>query len=292
MSTGNGNAVQTSNPRFSNFARFSNVLKDSMSTKRAPAPNQARRNSAQPEVDDITHDNHVTHSRRSSSTRYAEKMLQMFTHSGRSSSTVLVVNDLPVEVLQNIFLNLHLSTLLRVRRVCKLWKNLIPGDSPLISEALFLKPSYNLFAYSFTLATFDFDFEINVHALPEHGPNPRLNPTFIDGLNMTRRCLGLIRTSSEIIFHPIIVNFNQYIQGDETGISRLALGLADQNTVDPVSWRNMLVSMPPLTEIRISRTNGRKSKTMSVLKAKDGVRLGAVFDTLSKWGKQEVDEWG
>jgi hypothetical protein len=210
--------------------------------------------------------------------------MQMFMHSNRPSSTVLVFNDLPVEILQNIFLNLDLSTLLRVRRVCKLWKNLIPGDSPLLAETLFLKPSYNLFAYSFTLATFDFDFEINVNSLPENGPNLRSQSTFIDGLSMTRRCLGLIRTSSEIIFHPIIINFNQYVQGDETGKSKLAA--ADDSTVDIVSWRNMLVSMPPLTEIRISRTNGRKSKTMCILKAKDGVRLGAVFDTLSTWGKQ------
>jgi hypothetical protein len=290
MSAGAGNAVHTSNPRFSNFARFADVLKDSMSTKRAPTPNGPRRNSTQPEVDDISHDNFPTHSRRSSSTRYAEKMRQMFMHSSRSSSTALVVNNLPVEILQNVFLNLDLYTLLRVRRICKLWKNLIPGDSPLLAEELFLKPSYNLFAYSFTLATFDFDFEINVLSLPENGLNPRLQPTFIEGLSMTRRCLGLIRTSSEIIFHPIIVNFNQYVQGDETGKSKLVL--ADKTTVEAVSWRNMLVSMPPLTEIRISRTNGRKSKTMCILKAKDGVRLGAVFDTLSKWGKQEVDESG
>jgi hypothetical protein len=54
----------------------------------------------------------------------------------------------------------------------------------------------------------------------------------------------------------------------------------------------MLVSMPPLTEVRVSRTRGRKAKTMCVLAAKDGVKLGDVFDALEKWGRKSVDESG
>lgn len=217
-------------------------------------------------------------------------MIQMFMPTSRPTNIALGINELPVEILQNVFLHLDLVTLLRIRRVCKLWKDLVPGDSPLLAEELFLKPSYNLYAYSFTCATFDFDFEINVHSLPEHPPQAKLQSTFIDGLSMTRRCLGLIRTSSEFIFHPIIIDFNHFVQGDETGRSKLAL--EDASTAEAVNWRNMLVSMPPMTELRISRTVGRKSKTMCVLKAKDGVKLGEVFDTLRKWGKKEMDESG
>jgi hypothetical protein len=285
MSASAGPTLHAGNPKVSNFARFADLLKDSMSTKRAPTPTQPRRNSTQPEVEDSNH-NSTVHSRRSSSTRYTEKMIQMFMHSSRSSNVTLGMNDLPVEILQNIFLHLDLITLLRIRRVCKLWRNLVPGDSALLAEELFLKPSYNLYAYSFTLATFDFDFEINVRAALEHGPFVRGQPTYIDGLSLTRRCLGLIRMSSEFIFHPIIIDFNQYVQGDEAGKSKLVL--SEQLSDDAVSWRNMLVSMPPMTELRISRTVGRKSKTMCVLKDKDGVKLGDVFETLSKWGKQEV----
>jgi hypothetical protein len=241
-------------------------------------------------VEELTFGNNVAHNRRSSSTRYTEKMLQMFTHSSRPSNITLSINDLPVEILQNIFLTLDFFTLLRIRRVCKLWKNLVPGESPLLAEELFLKPSYNLYAYSFTMSTFDFDFEINVRSPQENGPFLRSQPTYIDGLSLTRRCLGLIRMSSEFIFHPIIIDFNHYVQGDEYGKSKLIL--QDESTAEQVNWRNMLVSMPPMTELRISRTVGRKTKTMCVLKAKDGVRLGEVFDTLSKWGKKEVDESG
>jgi hypothetical protein len=280
MSTNGGSTVHAT--KVSNFVRFADRLKDSMSTKRTNHASQPRRLSTQVDVEDVRHNEH----RRSSSTRYTEKMLQMFMHSNRPRSSSLVVNDLPVEILQNVFLHLDMFNLLRIRRVCKIWKSLVPGDSPLLAEALFLKPSYNLHAYSFTMATFDFDFEINVRPPPDESPILRTHPTFIDGLSLTRRCLGLIRTSGEFIFHPIIIDFNHYVQGDEAGISKLVTtGDVDD---EAVCWRNMLVSMPPLTELRISRTVGRKNKTMCVLKSKEGVRLGEVFNTLSKWGKKEL----
>jgi len=228
--------------------------------------------------------------RRSSSIRYTDRMMHMFTSTRRVSGTALNINDLPVEILQNIFLDLDIFMLLRIRRVCKLWKSLVPGDSPLLAEVLFIKPSQHLHAYSFTLATFDVDFEIDVREPAEGNAYLRSQSTFIDGLSMTRRCLGLIRTSEEIIFHPIIIDFNHFVQGDEAGISKLVM--TGNRPTDPVNWRNMLVSMPPLTEMRISRTKGRKSRVMCVLQAKEGIRLGDVFDTLYKWGKKEVDESG
>jgi hypothetical protein len=214
----------------------------------------------------------------------------MFTHTNQPSSATLGINELPVEILQNVLMYLDIFNLIRVRRVCKLWSSLIPGESPLLAEALFLKPSYNLHAYSFTLATFDFDFEINVRDHTAEHPNMRSQSTYIDGLSMTRRCLGLIRTSSEIMFHPIIIDFNHYVQGDDSGRSKLAI--APEKATEDLTWRNMLVSMPPLTEVRVSRTRDRKAKTMCVLAAKDGVKLGDVFDALEKWGRRSVDESG
>ncbi|KAH7414052.1 hypothetical protein DE146DRAFT_683465, partial [Phaeosphaeria sp. MPI-PUGE-AT-0046c] len=273
-------AEHTSHAKFSNLTRFADLLKDSMTTKRAPTPDQGRRNSTQPpDVEAPGPNKDVIHNRRSSSTRYTEKMIQMFMPSNRSSVRAIGFNDLPVEILQNVFLNLDIVTLLRIRRVCRLWKDLVPGDSPLLAEELFLKPSHNLYAYSFTCTAFDFDFEINVHSLPERGPMSRMQPTFIEGLSLTRRCLGLIRIGSEFIFHPIICDFNNYLQGDEQGKSKLIL--EDLNTIEPTHWSNMLISMPPITELRLSRTIGRKCKTMCVIKAENGVRLGDVVNTLS-----------
>ncbi|KAH3952457.1 hypothetical protein HBH53_045120 [Parastagonospora nodorum] len=290
MSTSTSNAVHANGPKVSNFARLADRLKDSMSTKRGPNPTSSRRFSAQHDLEDAKQNEHVTQSRRSSSTRYTEKMLHRLMHTTRPRSSTLVLNHLPVEILQNCFLHLDLFTLLRIRRVCKLWRDLVPGDSPMLAEELFLKPSYNLHAYSFTMATFDFDFEINVRPLPEQGPNLRVQSTYIDGLSLTRRCQGLIRTSGEIIFHPIIMDFNHYVQGDGAGRSKLVVKGKEEEL--GVGWQNMLISMPPLTELRISRTVGRKSKTMCVLKSNGGVRLGEVFETLSKWGKKELAESG
>ncbi|KAH7095673.1 hypothetical protein FB567DRAFT_35702 [Paraphoma chrysanthemicola] len=288
MSVTTENASHTSASRLSNFARFADKIKDSISTKRAPALGR----SETPDLDDANRGPHPAHNRRSSSIRYTEKMLQMFSHTNRPGSAALNVNELPVEILQNILIYLDIFDLIRLRRVCKLWRGLIPGESPLLAEALFLKPSYNLHAYSFTLATFDFDFEINVRTPLSDQPNVRSQSTFIDGLSMTRRCLGLIRTSSEIIFHPIIVDFNHYVQGDEYGRSKLAVSSDHDEDADGLNWRNMLVSMPPLTEIRISRTRDRKSKTMCILTASDGVKLGAVFDALEQWGRKRADNSG
>jgi len=286
MNTSTSNAMHANGPKVSNLARLADLLKDSMSTKRSPNPPPSRRFSTHHDAEDNKHNDHVTRSRRSSSTRYTEKMLHMFTSTHRPRSSTLALNHLPVEILQACFLHLDLATLLRIRRVCTLWRDLVPGDAPLLAEALFLKPSYKLHAYSFTLATFDFDFEINVRTLSEQGPNPRGQSTYIDGLSLSRRCQGLIRTSGEIIFHPIIMDFNHYVQGDGAGRSRLVVKGKEEEA--GVGWQNMLISMPPLTELRISRTAGRKSKTMCVLKSAEGVRLGDVFGTLSQWGKKEL----
>lgn len=212
--------------------------------------------------------------------------MHMFSSSNRVIIKALNINELPVEILQNIILNLDIIDLLRIRRVCKLWRDLIPGESPLLAEKLFLKPSHSLYLYSFTVAAFDFDFEIDFRSVADWPSPTRLQPSFIEGLSMTRRCLGLIRTSSEFIFHPIIVDFNHHIQGDEAGISKLAT--CDETLVGAVSWRDMLVSMPPLTELRITRTKGRKCKTMCVLTAKEGVKLGAVVDALQAWGRRDA----
>lgn len=288
MKTSVMHAEHAGNAKFSNLTRFADLLKDSMTVKRAPTPDQGRRNSTQPpEVEAPAVSKDVLHNRRSSSTRYTEKMIQMFMPSNRTSIRAIGFNDLPVEILQNIFLHLDIVTLLRIRQVCRLWKDLVPGESPLLAEELFLKPSHNLYAYSFTCTAFDFDFEINVHSIPEKG-SMRAHSTFIEGLSMTRRCLGLIRMSSEFIFHPIIFDFNNFLQGDENGKSKLIL--EDPNTIEETHWSNMLVSMPPITELRLSRTIGRKCKTMCVIQAENGVRLGDVVNTLSKWGRKEVDE--
>jgi hypothetical protein len=272
--------------RHSHLARFTGRFRDTL--KRSGTPSQSHHVRAPSQIDMTNEQNMSIAARRSSS--YTDRAMRMFTSSARLSSTGLNINDLPTEILQNIFLDLDIFVLLRIRRVCKLWYSLIPGDSPLLAEDLFLKPSHNLHAYSFTTSTMDLDFEINPRNTPADGNHPNSSLAFIDGLSMTRRCLGVIRTSEEIIFHPIILNFNYYVQGDQFG--RPKLTLIQEKSAEPVKWRNMLVSMPPLTELRISQTWGGRAKLTSVLRAKDGIKLGDLIDTLLGWGAKEVDKSG
>ncbi|KAF2833153.1 hypothetical protein CC86DRAFT_5665 [Ophiobolus disseminans] len=282
MSISPENSWNASHTRHSHLARFTDKFRETMSMKRASVPSQAQHSRAPSRTEMVNDEATTLSARRNSSIRYTDRMMHMFASTRRTSGTALNINDLPVEILQNVFLDLDIVILVRIRRVCKLWKNLIPGDSPLLAENLFIKPSHNLHAYSFTNSTFDFDFEINTRKPHEENQYLRSQPTFIDGLSMSRRCLGLIRTSGEFIFHPIVIDLNHYVQGNEAGRSKLVLH--GERPTDPVHWRNMLVSMPPLTELRISRTMMKKSEVMCVLKAKDGVRLGDVLETLIRWG--------
>lgn len=282
------NHWNTSSSRHSSLARFTDRFRETMSLKRAPTPTPPQHSRAPSRAETVHDEMTEKHSgRRSSSIRYTDRMMMMFMSARRTSGTALNINELPVEILQHVFLDLDIFMLLRMRRVCKLWKSLIPGNSPLLTEDLFIKPSHNLHAYSFTMATFDLDFEINARSPHVDSEYLRSQSTYIDGLSMTRRCLGLIRTSGEIIFHPVIIDFNQYVQGDEFGRSKLVMH-GDRPT-EPVHWRNMLVSMPPLTELRISRTMGRKSQVVCVLKAKDGIRLGDLLELLDSWAESKAN---
>jgi hypothetical protein len=178
------------------------------------------------------------------------------------------ITQLPIELLQHVFLHLDFFTLLRVRRVCSVWNELIPGDSPLLQELLFLKPSNRLEAYGYTLATFNLAFDVT--------------PTGV--LRMTRRCKGLLSTEGEIVFCPFVVDFDRFLQKDEVKDDE-----RDGNR-GVASWRNMLLSMPPLQEVCITRS----THIRCTLRAEDGVRLGDVVDALQEWergGEARKAKW-
>lgn len=173
------------------------------------------------------------------------------------------ITHLPIELLQHIFLHLDFFTLLRIRNVSKLWNELIPGDSPLLQEMLFMKPSNRLEAYGYTLATFNLAFDV----LP------------VGGLRMTRRCKGLLSTEGEIEFCPVVADFDWFLQKQ---LVQWPANTVDRSaTRDVPSWRNMLLSMPPLQEVRITRSAHIKC----TLRAENGVRLGDVVDALQEWEK-------
>jgi hypothetical protein len=161
--------------------------------------------------------------------------------------------------------------------VCKSWRDLIPGHSQLLVEDLYLKPSRNLQIYSLIPTAFEFEFDVEAKSI-ESGPQPsgtRFSMGVRKEFTMTRRCMGLIRTSQEIVFHPVIMEFNHFIQQD--GFRGKAAG----------SWREMLVSMPPLRELTLR--HGGKRTVFKVLRAgeeEDGVRLGELFDAMDEWASR------
>ena len=50
------------------------------------------------------------------------------------------------------------------------------------------------------------------------------------------------------------------------------------------SWRDMLVSMPPLREVRIKHAKRRSVvRVLTVREGMDGVTLGDLFEALEEW---------
>ncbi|KAI4686455.1 uncharacterized protein J4E84_005734 [Alternaria hordeiaustralica] len=269
---------------FSAFTRFSEKLKDTTNRRKQSTSSHSIRN---PSISGLPADADTASmrswdselsrdSRRSSIGNYADRVRQMFTagstHPG--SGQRKRITDLPVEVLQHVFIHLDFWDLLRCQRVCNVWRQLIPGDSPLLAEMLYLKPSRSLQIYNLVPTTFDFELDVTPQSI-EDGVQPsgtRFSVGVRNEISLMRRCLGLIRTSQEIVFHPVVMDFNVWIQNERV------LGCKEG------SWRDMLVSMPPLRELTLR--HGRKRSVVKVLTVgddEDGVRLGALFDAMDEW---------
>jgi hypothetical protein len=203
---------------------------------------------------------------------YADRVRQMFTPSAHHQKRG--INDLPVEVLQHIFVYLEFWELVRSQSVCRIWRSLIPGDSPLLAELLYLKPSRNLQIYNLVPTAFEFEFDTTPVSI-ESGPQPtgaRFSVGVRKEFSMTRRCMGLIRTSQEIVFHPVVMDFNHFIQKEEFKGGKEG------------SWREMLVSMPPLRELTLRHGKTRAVfRVLTAAEEEEGVRLGVLFDAMEEW---------
>lgn len=109
---------------------------------------------------------------------------------------------------------------------------------------------------------------------------------------LSRRSMALVRVSEEIVFHPVIVDFNVFATKECFRVSELEAGRETEGEVSgkariKQSWRDMLVSMPPLREIRLR--HGRRRGVVRTLRAGDGsegITLGMLFDALREWGKE------
>ncbi|KAI4945941.1 hypothetical protein J4E91_007382 [Alternaria rosae] len=270
---------------FSAFTRFSEKLKDTTNRRKQSTSSHSIRNPSisggiPPDADTASMrswDSELSRdSRRSSIGNYADRVRQMFTagstHPGSGQRKRMT--DLPAEVLQHVFIHLDFWDLLRCQRVCNVWRQLIPGDSPLLAEMLYLKPSRSLQIYNLVPTAFDFELDITPQSI-EDGVQPsgtRFSVGVRNEISLMRRCLGLIRTSQEIVFHPVVMDFNVWVKSERV------LGCKEG------SWRDMLVSMPPLRELTLR--HGKKRSVVKVLTVgedEDGVRLGALFDAMDEW---------
>ncbi|EUC50132.1 hypothetical protein COCMIDRAFT_1096 [Bipolaris oryzae ATCC 44560] len=274
------------------FSRFSDMLKDTTTGRRKP--NTSGHSIRNPSMTGLPSDPIAMFTRsrgdsdpsrdirRSSVGNYADRMRQLF-HPSSSHHThphKRGISDLPAEVLQHIFFYLEFWELVRCQRVSKSWRALVPGDSPLLAEMLYLKPSRSLQIYNLVPTT----FELEVHVTPqsvESGSQllgTRISKGVRNEISLSRRCIGLIRTSQEIVFHPLIMDFNHWITRE--GVAGNTHG----------SWRDMLVSMPPLTELTL-RDGGQKRGAVKVLNVKghdDGVKLGQLFDVVHDWMHRRI----
>lgn len=283
--------------------RFSDMLKDTTSGRRKPSTSgHAIR---QPSVTALTLDpttmltrchrdrepDSVREHRRSSVGNYADRLRQRFHpslhHHTHHNHSRRAINHLPAEVLQNIFAYLDFWHLLRCQRVCKTWQALVPGDSPLLAETLYLKPSRSLQIYSLVPTTFDFELDLTpptsesgpqqqVAAPPGSTRSTRSTSSSSslgtrNHLSLSRRCLGLIRTSQEIVFHPLITDFNFWVNRPSV------TGNYDG------SWRHMLVSMPPLRELTLRDARQNRAVTVMCVAGEEGVKLGQLFDVMDEW---------
>lgn len=290
---------------FSAFSRFSDMLKDTTAGRRKPSTSghSIRQSSVTALTLDptnmITRSSHrdrdpepVREHRRSSVGNYADRMRQLF-HTSSSSHhhpPKHCINHLPAEVLQNIFVYLEFWDLVRCQRVCKTWQAMVPGDSPLLAETLYLKPSRSLQIYSLVPTTFDFEIDVapqSSDSSPQHSPGSSISSRFSFGsgdgaatirndISLSRRCLGLIRTSQEIVFHPLITDFNFWVNCERV------TGKYEG------SWRHMLVSMPPLKELTLIDSRQKGAVKVISVSGEEGVKLGQLFDVMDDWKQRQL----
>ena len=250
--------------------------------------------------------------RRSSVANYTAQLLSLFhSHSTTSASGSPATTTsaaakpkptlptLPTELVSRILAHLPFYTLLHARRVSRMFAALIPGEDPGLAAQLYLRPvrSKSMELYGGMCGGFDLEFEDDsdggggsVEEKEEGGGEGGSGRVW----RLSRRSMALVRVSEEIVFHPVVVEFNVFAakecfrasgreeRGEGEGEEKMPGGTRTKQ-----SWRDMLVSMPPLREIRLR--HGRERGLVRTLRVEgeesEGITLGMLFDALREWGE-------
>ncbi|CAO2647121.1 Nn.00g080430.m01.CDS01 [Neocucurbitaria sp. VM-36] len=111
------------------------------------------------------------------------------------------INDLPIEILQQIFSSLDFRTLYTCHSVCHLWYKYIPGHSPRLRSALFL-PSSTTSSLKAPPVTLNFII---------HCRNTKRSKGYINLID--RICFQSLSSSNEneIVLNPFVQGIEQYI---------------------------------------------------------------------------------
>lgn len=113
------------------FARFSDKLKST-----------TRRKLSTPSIaPEFIQSQQEAERRRSSVANYAAAAIRQIFVSSRPQTpeAISLIHNLPIELLTHVFLYLDFWSLLHCQLVCKRWRELIPGNSPLLAETSTLR---------------------------------------------------------------------------------------------------------------------------------------------------------
>jgi hypothetical protein len=152
------------------------------------------------------------------------------------------INTLPIEILQHIFFQLDLWSVLRCRRVCHLWNDCVPGDSPALRASMFL-PSQATRTRTEPL-TLHLTVHISAIFVDIYPCEPPLVYTMcLEAAQMTHL------QEQDIAIHPILVGtVDEHVIRKMKDIWNSSLLGQD---VGSATWMHMLACYPPVQNIRL-----------------------------------------
>lgn len=151
-------------------------------------------------------------------------------------------SPLPVEILQQIFSDLDMWTLLRCRCVCRVWNSSIPGNSPGLRKILFLPTSSDKIRKTYA-KPLTIHMHLIFNEMPQNSPTPQHATGYSIGL-VPGELFGL-RDNHGISLHPIFFFDITHIELETyRNIWR------SSDAIKPF-WMTMLLCQPRIREVDI-----------------------------------------
>ncbi|KAF2023007.1 hypothetical protein EK21DRAFT_119170 [Setomelanomma holmii] len=207
-----------------------------------------------------------------------------------------LMEEVPIEVLQQILSHLDLLTLLRCRCVNRLWNGCIPGDSPELREAMFLPTTAISEASEWPPLTLFFEIYTDADMTSHSSIQPRVRISSVNQVALSHV------SKSSVAINPFIYNIDQYLvpqvpqlqdpesryrASDDFHFTFLKNKKGDRTPYEDLDFiSSMLVSMRPVTELHIhfrymdcfcNEIGTRQNTAHCILSDKAGVKLVNIF---------------